>query len=129
MDTIEEAVAALAALSTEQGLRERALALGREVLETTAADERQLDLPQLAGWSPEEIELRFERCALVFRHASIEYPFVDTQIGLFAKVDGAEDLGLDLEADGLTRIGSYRLITRLDGEVDDDYLEFEVEKA
>jgi hypothetical protein len=99
-------------------LRNTALAGCRESLQNCAVEEQALGLPVLSGWAIEEIELHFDRCLAVFSSALLNYPFLDTQIGLYVKD----------ESGALRPIGRYRLITRLDGDIIDDYLVIDVEK-
>ncbi len=56
--------------------------------------------------------IRFERQsqALCFHNRHLPYPYITTTLRLFV---------------GTREIGDYRLITRLDGTVDDDYLVFD----
>ena len=61
------------------------------------------------GWLPEKFGVEFRRCSLVFEHAVVQYPFFETE--LLLDYDGNE-------------VGRYRLITSVDGEDLDDYLEF-----
>jgi hypothetical protein len=108
-DTSEGVVAALRNLAQAQGLRRRAEETCREWLRTAAEEG---DLGELAL---EKIELHFERCALVFDHGILSYPFVETRLGLYVP----DPNGVYFR--GLRPIGHYRLITGLDGVVDDDY--------
>ncbi len=78
----------------------------------------------LSGWHESEIELHFRRCALVFDHW-VNGPFVETAFGLYAR----HELGWHCYPDGLLDIGSYRLITRLDGTIDDDYFVIAMTRA
>ncbi|AWM35966.1 hypothetical protein C1280_02365 [Gemmata obscuriglobus] len=57
----------------------------------------------------------FERCALVFEHGILNYPFVETRLGLYVPDPSA------VYFQGRRSIGHYRLITLLDGTTDDDY--------
>ena len=56
--------------------------------------------------------IRFERQSQMFAfyNPQLPYPYIVTTLGLFV---------------GTRAIGDYRLITRLDGTVDDDYLVFD----
>ncbi len=56
--------------------------------------------------------IRFERKsqAFAFYNAQLPYPYIITTLRLFV---------------GTREVGDYRLITRLDGTVDDDYLIFD----
>lgn len=62
-----------------------------------------------------DVQIVFERTALVFEHGILNYPFVETQFGLYVP-------GSSVWFQGLRPIGHYRFITRVDGTVDDDYL-------
>ena len=104
-----DAVAAMLALAERHDLRQRAEASCRQWLHSAQA-EGDLDRSSLA-----DIQLIFERCALVFDHGSLSYPFVETRLGLYV-ADPTE-----VYFRGLRPVGNYRLITRLDGTTDDDY--------
>lgn len=67
------------------------------------------------GLMPEDIQLVFERCALVFDHGILKHPFVETLIGLYVHVSTVGHFR------GQRPIGHYRLITGLDGTEEDDY--------
>lgn len=70
----------------------------------------------MLGLASADVQAVFERCALVFTHGILSHPFVETRFGLYVA---------DSEAvwfRGLRPVGHYRLITRLDGTVEDDYL-------
>jgi hypothetical protein len=56
--------------------------------------------------TPEELEMHFHSHALTFHNANLSYPYIDTRLTLSVKN---------------REIGYYRLITFLDGSVDDDY--------
>jgi len=91
------------------GLRRRAEETCREWLRSTFEEG---DLP---GLSPEDVRIEFERCALVFDHGILSYPFVETKLGMYV----TDPTGVFFR--GLRPIGHYRLITLLDGTDDDDY--------
>jgi hypothetical protein len=111
----EKLVADLKALAAAQNLRDRALEVYREHLREGAGD-------GLGGWSAEEIEVHFHHCSLAFDHGVLSYPFVDTRLGLYVR----DDTGLFF--DGLRPIRYFRLITHLDGTVDDTYFVIETNK-
>jgi hypothetical protein len=69
----------------------------------------------LAGLSPADVRVEFERSALIFDHGLLNYPFVETGLGL----DVTDSTGAYFR--DMRPIGQYRLITLLDGTVDDDY--------
>jgi len=102
-------VAAMLGLAEAQDLRRRAEAACRQWLRT--ADEEG----DLGGLSPGDIQVVFERCALVFDHGVLSYPFVETRLGMYV----ADPSGVYFR--GLRPVGHYRLITLLDGTADDDY--------
>lgn len=70
----------------------------------------------LRGRKLSDIELIFDKQSLVFRNNMFNHPCIDTQIGLYV-ADSKSIYFRDLKP-----IGTYRLITRLDLEVDEDYL-------
>jgi hypothetical protein len=92
------------ALADRHDLRQRAEALCRQWLSSAAECAPLTD-----------IQIVFERCAIVFDHGILSYPFVETRLGLYV----ADLTGVYFR--GLRPIGHYRLITRLDGTTDDDY--------
>ena len=110
-------VAALLAVAASQDLRARAEAGCRESIRSTLADG-----DDLRGWSVEEIELHFEKTSLTFDHGILDYPYLDTRLGLYVR-----DL-TDCYFRGLRPIGSYRLITFLDGTDCDDYFVLDTDK-
>ena len=112
----EQLVAALRALANAQQLRQQAEDSCRTWMKNCAAD------GDMEGWSPDEIELHFERCALVFDHGILSYPFIETKLGLYVRDPGGFMLG------GLLPIGHYRLITFLDGTAEDDYFVLDKDK-
>ena len=70
-------------------------------------------------WKLSDIQLIFDKQSLVFKSDVLLYPYVDTQIGLYVAADSKGWLR------DLIPIGTYRLITALDGEVVDDYLQMD----
>lgn len=108
-DAGSSAVAAMRVLADGQDLRRLAEVRCLACLRNAAAE------GDTNGLVPEDVRTVFERCALVFAHGQLNYAFVETRLGL--RVDEpARTL------DGLKPIGHYRLITRLDGTIEDDYL-------
>ncbi|VTR96258.1 unnamed protein product [Gemmata massiliana] len=99
-------VATLSALAAAQNLRASAFKGCRTHLTSLTEDEPDY----LQGWSVEEIEPHFRSYSLVLDEL-LGWTYVETQLDLH--VPGA-DLGCP--------IGTYRLITRLDGTVTDDFL-------
>ncbi len=74
--------------------------------------------PRKATWGGQSIAdsgVVFERCALVFDHGVLGYPFVETRLGFYV----ADPSGLYFR--GLRPVGHYQLITLLDGTDDDNY--------
>jgi hypothetical protein len=65
------------------------------------------------GWAVADIRMAFRSQSLCFVSGLLSYPYFVTSLDLFASGE---------ETEGFSTIGEYRLITRLDGEVDDDYL-------
>jgi hypothetical protein len=114
--SVDELIPALAALASTQNLRGRAYEGCGEWLRDGSGDD-------LGGWSAEEIEPHFRSCSLVFDHGFLDYPFVSTLLELCIP----DTSGVCFR--NLRVIGSYRLITRLDGTVDDDYFVIDVPKA
>jgi hypothetical protein len=105
----EAAVAAMLALAEAHDLRRRAEETCRKWLQTAAEE------GDLGSRTVEEVRVVFERCALVFDHGVLSYPFLETRLGLYLDdPDGAWFRGL-------RPIGHYRLVTLLDGKDDDDY--------
>jgi hypothetical protein len=105
----EATIAAMLALAEAHDLRRRAEENCRKWLRTAAEE------GDLGSRTVEEIRLVFERCALVFDHGVLSYPFVETRLGLYLDDPGG------VRFRGLRPIGHYRLITLLDGTDDDDY--------
>lgn len=105
-----EAVAVMLALADAHDLRRRAEASCRECLRSADAE------GDLAGLAPADLQVVFERAALVFDHGILSHPFVETRLGLYV---ADPDAGWSRE---LRPVGHYRLITRLDGTDEDDYL-------
>ncbi|OWK42418.1 hypothetical protein [Fimbriiglobus ruber] len=103
------AVAAMLTLADAHDLRRRAEASCHEWLRSSAEEG---DLSELAL---ADTQIVFERCALVFDHGILSYPFVETRLGLYVP----DATGVYFR--GLRPVGHYRLITLLDGTADDDY--------
>jgi hypothetical protein len=70
----------------------------------------------IRGWKLSEVKLELDHQSLIFKHGILSYPFVLTQIGLYIEKPKS------CYFRDLKPIGTYRLIVRIDGEVDDDYL-------
>lgn len=69
----------------------------------------------IGGWSCKDFVKEFFTFSLTFKHANWDLVYIDTTLNLLDK-DGKE-------------IGYYRLITTLNGEIDDDYLVFHKDYA
>jgi hypothetical protein len=69
---------------------------------------------EIDGWIPQDLEKQFFSHSLVFQRSDWDLIYIDTRIKLFAS-NGRE-------------VGHYRLISTLDGEIDDDYLVLELSK-
>ena len=67
------------------------------------------------GWTIAEMRPQFRDHALCFSSALYSYPFVKTTFHLFSPDD--------------IHSGEYRLLTTLDGEIDDDFLLLDVTKS
>jgi uncharacterized protein YggL (DUF469 family) len=104
-------------------LIETALESCGEALKNCVQEEEELGIVPLNGYSIDEIQLHFEKASLVYKHGILDYPFIDTQIGLYV------DAPAGIYFRDIDRIGYYRLITMLNGEVDDDYLVIDETKS
>ena len=108
--------------SSEQHLIENTFDSCKISLQNSAVEDAELfpamntGIDIICGWKLSEIKLEFDYQSLVFKHGILSYPYIDTQIGLY--IDRPESCYFR----DLKQIGTYRLIVRLDGEVDDDYL-------
>jgi hypothetical protein len=67
----------------------------------------------IAGWSSQELTKTFFAHSLTFQHR-LGWIYLCTELRL-------------IDSSG-QEVGSYRLITTLDGDTDDDYLVFDIEK-
>ncbi len=106
----------LQAWADQQQLQKRALEACRAALINCLQEDLEVGAVPLNGWKLEDIQLRFARHALIFAHQALPYLFIETRIVLY--VHDAASFDQDHER----QIGSYRLITLLDGTTDDDYL-------
>lgn len=103
--------------SQSSGLIEKAIECGKVFLENTIKEDEELGF---AGpWKLTDIQLIFDKQSLVFKNDILSYPYVDTQIGLYVAADSKAWFR------DLMPIGKYHLITALDGEVLDDYLQMD----
>lgn len=66
-----------------------------------------------------ELQLVFRRCALVFEHRILPEVFLETAFDICVV------FSTNLHIAGMEKIGSYRLITDLDGRALDDYFELD----
>ncbi len=103
--------------SKDHKLVETALASCSEALKNYIQEEEELGFVPLNGYSIDEILFHLDELSLVYNDRLLEYPFIETKIGLYVAAPGMNYFGNE------DQIGHYRLITTLDGEVDDDYLE------
>lgn len=111
MKTIpRDTIAALGALANAHDLRLRAEELCQQWLRSSA------EAGDLGRRSPTDVQVVFERCALVFDHGVLSYPFVETRFGLYVPDPSG------IYFCGLRSVDRYRLITRLDGTVDDYFV-------
>ncbi|MEM8641725.1 MAG: hypothetical protein AAGG51_23345 [Cyanobacteria bacterium P01_G01_bin.54] len=118
-----QVVTTLKGLADQQALKMNALQSCHQALKQCILDDREVGEKELGGWLLDEIKLHFDKISLVFEHDILKYPYTDTKIGLY--VDDPTSVYLR----ALKPIGHYRLITLLNGEVEDTYLVIEVEKA
>jgi len=108
--------------SGEQNLIEHAIESCKISLQTCADEEAELfptmntGTDVLRGHKLGDIQLHFTKQSLVFRHGILSYPYIETVIGLYVAKPNSSYFR-DLEP-----IGTYRLIVKVDGEVDDDCL-------
>jgi hypothetical protein len=61
------------------------------------------------GLTPSDVQHSFKRCALVFKNANFSCPYFETTLILLRRAQ---------------EIGTYRLITDANGNMEDDYLEW-----
>ena len=114
---LEDIVKQLQDWAEERSLIEEAYECCRTFLENNEREDKEAG--HTTRWKLSDIQLRFDRQSLVFKHGIFSHSFVDTQIGLYA---AAESKGWFRD---LQPTGRYRLITSLDGQVEDDYLIFD----
>jgi hypothetical protein len=96
----------LSELASQQHLLERAI----EGCDAWFQDEKN---GLIAGWSSQELTKEFFAHSLTFQHR-LGWIYLCTELRL-------------IDSSG-QEVGSYRLITTLDGETDDDYLVFDIAK-
>lgn len=92
----------------------------QQALHNSMREDEELGLVPLCGWHYQDIHLQFDSQALVFSSSRLSYPYIDTRIGLYVRTDRR------YYHEGKCPIGYYRLITLLDGTIEDDYLVVEV---
>ncbi|NEO87518.1 MAG: hypothetical protein F6J87_25140 [Spirulina sp. SIO3F2] len=120
---MEQVITALKGLANQQSLKETALKFCQEGLRQCILDDVEMGEPPLNGWSLDEIKLRCDHISLVFEHDILDYPYIETKINLYV------DDPTDFYFKALKPIGHYRLITLLNGEIDDTYLVIDVDKT
>jgi hypothetical protein len=113
MEDLLNAVRALRLASQRHDLMRRATESCRAFLLDSATEGRLP--PDKGGWNIDAIEMRFKSQSLVFAHGLLSYPFMETMFDLYVR----DQSGMYPEG---REIGSYRLITLLDGRAEDDYL-------
>lgn len=112
----EKLVADLTALVSRQSLRGRAF----EGCSKWLHDPENDGPGGLSGRAAGEILPRFKSSSLVFDHGLLSHPFVETRLDLCVRDTSGTALN------DLRPVCYYRLITLLDGTVDDDYFVIEV---
>lgn len=103
-------------LSEDQKLIEQTFACCKTGLANCIEEDLEIGIEPLRGWKLDEIKIVFEKQALIFKHGTLSYPYIDTQLGLYVHIPESDYW------DDLYQIGTYRLITHPDGTIDDDYL-------
>lgn len=122
VNAVNEHISGLLALIEHFCLKERALEGCKKALINCDEDYRESCMSQLSDWAIDEIILCFDKCMVTLEHELIEYPYFDTQIGLYIK----DDSGVMLR--DLNDIGKYHLYTTLQGDDFDDCLIINVVK-
>ena len=112
--SLEVIIERLQEWSTQQRLIEQAIKNCHMSLQSNEQDDKKIGL--IARWQLSDIQLRFDKQSLVFKHGIYSHPFFDTQIGLYIAADSKGWLR------DVKNIGRYHLITSLNGQVEDDYL-------
>jgi hypothetical protein len=101
MDWTEDIIKRLTLFAAEQQLVEKAEEGWRAWFANTDG--------VIDGWRVEELSSQFRSHMLCFKSGLLDYPYITTSVDLFGPT-GSE-------------VAQYRLITMLNGEVNDDYLE------
>ncbi|MEW6211374.1 MAG: hypothetical protein AB1631_23615 [Acidobacteriota bacterium] len=112
----DEIIRQLEDLTTRQRLITLAIESCRKALINCAEEDEAIGLKPLKGYSLESIQLKFKKQSLVFRHDVFAHPYIETEICLC--VEDREGICLN----DSKPIGEYRLISKMDGEIEDDYL-------
>ena len=106
----------LIATTKDFDLVAEALRSCKRSLHNCAEEDSDVGETPLSGWEMDEIVLNFDKSVVVLEHSFWEFPYFDTQIGLYVKDDSGAFLN------DLDRIGSYNYYTLIDGECFDDSL-------
>ena len=120
---MKESIQSINAAIEKFSLQKRALESCKKALSNFYLEEVKEGDSSLYGWELEEVILCFDKCSLTIKHEFWEFPFFDTQIGLYVK----DDSGVMLR--DLDPIGKYHLYTDMDGNDYDDSLVIEVYKS
>ena len=115
----QDLVTQLNSWADTSGLTDRAIKSCKFALRACSEDDIEVGVLPLKGWTLDEVKVGFVKHSLVFKHYLQTSPFIDTCIGLF--VDDPDGCFQN----GEKPIGRYELISRLDGQIEDDYLIFE----
>ncbi|MFN4150900.1 MAG: hypothetical protein ACK4IX_08140 [Candidatus Sericytochromatia bacterium] len=67
-------------------------------------------------YSLDEIDIEFAKQNLCFNHNIIEYPFIETILYMYKKIDRNKSFDIP--------IGEYKVMHKLDGFIEDDYFIF-----
>jgi hypothetical protein len=120
---MEEVLNLLEQTAAHQRLEELAMRYCRTALINSSEEDQEAGLPPLNGYDSESIQLHVKKHSLVFKNKYLPHPYIDTEIGLYKE----DKQGIYL--DNLEPVGEYRLITRLDGEIEDGDLVLYDKKA
>ncbi len=107
--------------AAEQNLISQARAGCDLALHNCEQEDKALGIRPLRGWRREVILIRFIKHALVFKYEGHSLPYIETVLELYVESPKRRSASIPFE----WPIGYYRLITMLDGRVDDDYLVLE----
>ena len=114
----DKCIAEIRDIVSDQQLVEKTLKLCQKSLKDCEEGDIEVEDTPLNGFECKEIQLLFDKQSLVFAHDVLDYNYIETQIGLYVKDRH------DIHFRGIIPIGTYRLITTIDGKVEDDYLVF-----